>query len=69
MNGWEKVFSEIRLREQHHINLVAVKHGDSVNVNLNPAEEKLEAGCILVAVGKNEDLNKFESRCNREDNL
>ena len=34
------------------------KHGDSVNVNLNPAE-KLEAGCILVAVGKNEDLNKF----------
>ena len=24
----------------------------------NPAE-KLEAGCILVAVGKNEDLNKF----------
>lgn len=58
MNGWEKVFPEIRLREQHHINLVAVKHGDSVNVNLNPAE-KLEAGCILVAVGKNEDLNKF----------
>ena len=53
-----KSLSEIRLREQHHINLVAVKHGDSVNVNLNPAE-KLEAGCILVAVGKNEDLNKF----------
>ena len=40
-----KSLSEIRLREQHHI-------------NLNPAE-KLEAGCILVAVGKNEDLNKF----------
>ena len=53
-----KSLSEIRLREQHHINMVAVKHGDSVNVNLNPAE-KLEAGCILVAVGKNEDLNKF----------
>ena len=58
-NEWVgKSLSEIRLREQHHINLVAVKHGDSVNVNLNPAE-KLEAGCILVAVGKNEDLNKF----------
>ena len=53
-----KSLSEIRLREQHHINLVAVKHGDSVNVNLNPAEN-LEACCILVAVGKNEDLNKF----------
>ena len=26
-----KSLSEIRLREQHHINLVAVKHGDSVN--------------------------------------
>ena len=60
-SGFEDVFelsTEFSLREQHHINLVAVKHGDSVNVNLNPAE-KLEAGCILVAVGKNEDLNKF----------
>ena len=56
--GGEKSFRDQCSREQHHINLVAVKHGDSVNVNLNPAE-KLEAGCILVAVGKNEDLNKF----------
>ena len=53
-----KSLSEIRLREQHHINLVAVKPGDSVNVHLSPAE-KLEAGCILGAGRKNEDLNKF----------
>ena len=49
---------EKRTREKHQINIVAVKHGNTVNVNLNPTK-KLEAGCILVAVGKNEDLNKF----------
>ena len=45
-----KSLSEIRLREQHHINLVAVKHGDSVNVNLNPAE-KLD-GTLVTLNGK-----------------
>ena len=54
-----KSLSEIRTREKYHINVVAVKHGDTVNVNLNPTK-KLEAGCILVAVGKNEDLNQFK---------
>ena len=53
-----KSLSETRAREKYHINVVAVKQGDSVNVNLDPSE-KLQAGCILVAVGRNEDLNKF----------
>ena len=53
-----KSLAELRTREKHQINIVAVKHGNTVNVNLNPTK-KLEAGCILVAVGKNEDLNKF----------
>lgn len=53
-----KSLAELRTREKHQINIVAVKHGNTVNVNLNPTK-KLEAGCILVAVGRNEDLNKF----------
>ena len=53
-----KSLAETRAREKYHINVVAVKQGDMVNVNLNPAE-KLEAGGILVAVGRNEDLNQF----------
>ena len=53
-----KSLAETGAREKYHINVVAVKQGDMVNVNLNPAE-KLEAGCILVAVGRNEDLNQF----------
>lgn len=54
-----KSLAELRLREKYHINVVAVKHGDTVNVNLNPSK-KLETGCVLVAVGKNEDLDQFK---------
>ena len=53
-----KSLAEIKTREKYNINMVAVKHGDSVNVNLEPTK-KLESGCVLVAVGKNEDLKQF----------
>lgn len=57
--GWVgKSLAELRIREKHHINIIAEKRGDTVNVNLKP-EEPLEDGCYLIAVGKNEDLNRL----------
>lgn len=56
-----KSLAELKIREKYRVNVVAVKHGDTVNVNLNPAR-KLETGCILVAVGRNEDLDYFKKQ-------
>ena len=48
-----------KIREKYKINVVAVKLGDEVNVNIDPAE-KLKEGCVLVAAGKNQDLNRVK---------
>lgn len=54
-----KSLAELKIREKYRINVVAAKLGDKVNVNVDPGE-KLEAGCVLVAAGKNQDLNKVK---------
>lgn len=48
---------DLKIREKYNINLVGIKKGEEVNVNLRP-EEVFAAGCTVIAVGKNEDLNK-----------
>ena len=55
----EKSLAELKIREKYKINVVAVKLGDEVNVNIDPAE-KLKEGCVLVAAGKNQDLNRVK---------
>ncbi len=54
-----KSLAELKIREKYRINVVAAKLGDEVSVNVDPTQ-KLEAGCILVAAGKNQDLNKVK---------
>ena len=54
-----KSLAELKIREKYKINVVAVKLGDEVNVNIDPAE-KLKEGCIVVAAGKNQDLNRVK---------
>ena len=54
-----KSLAELKIREKYKINVVAVKLGDEVNVNIDPAE-KLKEGCVLVAAGKNQDLNRMK---------
>lgn len=49
------------IREKYKINIVGIKIGDDVNVNLNPADP-LPAGCTLIAVGKNMDLNRVSGK-------
>ncbi|MDO4273759.1 MAG: TrkA family potassium uptake protein [Eubacteriales bacterium] len=52
-----KNLAELRIRERYHINIIGMKKGDEVDVNLKP-DECLPAGCTLIAIGKNKDLNK-----------
>ena len=52
-----KTLCELKLRERNSINLICVKQGDDVDVNFNP-DTPLPSDCTLIAIGKNEDLNK-----------
>lgn len=51
-----KSLSSLAIREKHKINIIGIKIGDEVRVDLNP-DEKLPEGCNLIAVGKNRDLD------------
>lgn len=53
-----KTLAELKIREKYRINIIAIKTGENVKVNLKP-EETLEDGCSLIAIGKNEDLNNL----------
>lgn len=52
-----KSLSQLKIRERNNINVMAVKSGDTVSVDLDPTAP-LKAGCTLVAFGKNSDLNR-----------
>lgn len=52
-----KTLSSLGIREKYKINIIGIKTGDEVRVDLNP-EEMLPAGCSLIAVGKNRDLDE-----------
>lgn len=52
-----KSLSHLRIRERHKINIIGVKVGDEVNVELNP-NEPLPSDCTVIAIGKNKDLNR-----------
>ena len=49
---------ELDVRRVHAVNVVAIKTGDDVEVNPDPAR-KLEEGMIMVLVGANEALEKI----------
>lgn len=50
-----KSLMELRLREVWKVNVVGLREGKEVNVNLDP-REALPGGCSLIVVGNNEDL-------------
>ena len=53
-----KSLIELDVRRVHAVNVVAIKTGDDVEVNPDPAR-KLEEGLIMVLVGANEALEKI----------
>lgn len=44
------------VRERFHINIIGIKQGENVTVDLDPSEP-LPDNCSIIAIGKNKDLN------------
>ena len=53
-----KSLQELQLRESHDINIIAIKVGDDVEINLDPVKP-LEANWHLMAIGKNKVLERL----------
>ena len=51
-----KSLVEINVRERFHINIIGIKQGENVTVDLKPSEP-LPEHCSVIAIGKNKDLN------------
>lgn len=54
-----KTLRELRIRERYGFNVVGIKKGEKVDVNVGP-EKPLEEGSIMIFIGSNEMLNKFK---------
>lgn len=54
-----KTLRELRIRERYGFNVVGIKKGEKVDVNVS-AEKPLEEGSIMIFIGSNEMLNKFK---------
>ncbi len=53
-----KTLAELRIREKYGLNMIGLKEGDTVTVNLNPFE-KLRQDQTIIVIGSNEDLKTF----------
>ncbi len=53
-----KSLAQLKIRDTYNINVVALKKGEQVCVNLDP-HEPLEQGETLIMLGNNEDLNRL----------
>ena len=51
-----KSLVELNVRERFHINIIGIKQGENVTVDLKPSEP-LPEHCSVIAIGKNKDLN------------
>ena len=49
---------ELNLRKKYGLNIVAVKNGDNVNVNINP-EQILDSKTTLIVIADTSSINKF----------
>ena len=53
--------SELRVREKYGVNVVGVRQGEEVNVTWDP-HEPLPAEGVLIIIGSNEVLERFEAK-------
>ena len=51
-----KSLIDLNVRERFHINIIGIKQGENVTVDLKPSEP-LPDRCSIIAIGKNKDLN------------
>ena len=47
---------DLNVRERFHINIIGIKQGENVTVDLDPSEP-LPDNCSIIAIGKNKELN------------
>lgn len=60
LKSWTgKTLKEIDMRNQYGINVMAVKHGDEIDITIS-ADEVLVEGDVLVVIGHNENLKKIQ---------
>lgn len=53
---WEgKSMSDIKVRQKYGLNIIGIKMGEEVKINIDP-DEPLPAGCIILAAGENDKL-------------
>ncbi|MDR7871255.1 MAG: TrkA family potassium uptake protein [Tissierellaceae bacterium] len=62
LDEWEgKSLLDLRLPSKYGVNILAIKHKNGINISPN-ADYKIAQGDILVVIGNNKDLSKFEKR-------
>lgn len=54
-----KELRQLDLRNRFNINVIALKHGENVNITPH-ADDRIQKGDVLVVVGLKEDLKRFE---------
>lgn len=50
---------EIDIRAKYGINVMAIKHGDEINIAVS-ADDQVKEGDVLVVIGHNDDLNRVD---------
>jgi len=59
-NEWiGKNLIELNLRKKYGFNIIAIKKGEHVNVNINP-EQVLDANTTLIVIANTEKLGKLK---------
>ncbi|WP_055667602.1 potassium channel family protein [Desnuesiella massiliensis] len=61
---YNRSLRELNVRANHGINVMAIKRNDEINVSPN-ADDMIETGDIVVAIGSTEDLTKLENIISR----
>ena len=60
LDEWQgKSLSELRLRSEYGINVVAIKSDEEINISPS-ADDKVEVGDVIVAIGSADELRKLE---------
>lgn len=58
-----KTLVELDVRANYGCNIVAIKQGDTKEINVSPmASEVIDSGDILIVIGADKDISRFEKR-------
>lgn len=61
-----KTLKQLNMRANYGCNIVAIRHTDNT-VNVSPlADDKIEEGDVLVMIGSNRDITRYEKRFEEE---